>query len=373
MANVTTFLLPQEQQIIISPDGYASGHAVRLFDTGAQPSEFQTISASTDLVLGPYNEPRKYRITLISGSYTSTESFQGASELDLGGFTSTITTPSAGDVPVYDDVSGRFLNAALTTLVEGTPIVSLTTPSARQTLLYNTGGSIFVNGFTDAADVSYDHTISGLTSTDVKTAIDEVEANGVTLANSLSAVATSGASPDVTYDNGVSGLSSTDVKAAIDEVYANFANYTLTSGLGTMATETASDYSLISSLGTGAFATIANYALQADLMSQANNVQASNLAASGAGPYTIQKTDGISHKITVSHNCTLAFAFTTGKVESMTVALVNAGAFTVTWPVGMLWAGGAHPTFTSSGTDLITVFHDGANILYGIVLGQAFA
>lgn len=66
------------------------------------------------------------------------------------------------------------------------------------------GGS----SISDASDVTYDNTVSGLTATNVQNAIDEVYAD----------IPTSFAGSDVTYDNSGSGLTATNVQEAIDEV-----------------------------------------------------------------------------------------------------------------------------------------------------------
>ena len=57
----------------------------------------------------------------------------------------------------------------------------------------------------------------------------------------------------------------------------------------------------------------------------------------------------------------------------MTLQLIDAGAYTVTWPGGILWAGGTEPTFTSSGTDIVTVWQNGDDVVYGAVVGQDFS
>lgn len=178
MANINTFHLPKETRVIISPDAFASGHVVRL-NSGSQPTEFKTITASTDVVLGPFNDERDYRVTLIGGSFTSKQEFTG-----------TITS-------------------------EGT----------------------------QSAD---------------KTA---------------------------------------------------------------------------------------------------------------AGTLNVSSSDGSFHKITVSDDISITFSFTPGKVQSMILELVNAGAHTVTFPESMKFSSGALPSFTEAGSDLITVLQDGKNNVYGLLVG----
>lgn len=44
---------------------------------------------------------------------------------------------------------------------------------------------------------------------------------------------------------------------------------------------------------------------------------------------------------------------TTGKVSSFTLELTNGGSQTLTWMSGTKWPGGAAPTFTAAGVDLV--------------------
>ena len=200
MANISTFFLPAETQITLTFDAYSSGHYVNIGNPGDQPTGFTSISASDVKVLGPYNEPRNYRVTLLSGSYTSTQSFDG--------------------VPSDDDSS---------------------------------------------------------------------------------------------------------------------------------------------------------YATVTALNHQANVTQAGAITASGAGPYTVTQDDGACVTITVSHDCEIDFSFTSGEVGAVMIVLVNGGANTITWGNSLKWAGGSAPTFTSSGTDLVSIFHDGNNNFYGSLVGAAYA
>jgi hypothetical protein len=75
MTNVTTFFLPADVQVTLTFDISASGHYVNIGNPGDQPTGFTAISASDVVVIGPFNNPRNYRVTLVSGSYTSSESY----------------------------------------------------------------------------------------------------------------------------------------------------------------------------------------------------------------------------------------------------------------------------------------------------------
>ena len=78
MANIDTFFLPAQTQITLTFDAYASGHYVNIGDPGDQPSEFTAVSAGDTKVIGPFNSPKNYRVTLLGGSYTREQSFVGA-------------------------------------------------------------------------------------------------------------------------------------------------------------------------------------------------------------------------------------------------------------------------------------------------------
>lgn len=78
-------------------------------------------------------------------------------------------------------------------------------------------------------------------------------------------------------------------------------------------------------------------------------------------------------KLTFTSDCTLAFTFTSGLVQSMCVELINAGAYTVTLPAGLEWAGGTAPTFTSSGRDIIVVWNNGDDLISAALIGQDFS
>ena len=54
-----------------------------------------------------------------------------------------------------------------------------------------------------------------------------------------------------------------------------------------------------------------------------------------------------------------------------TFTMVNAGAYAITWPASIDWAGGSNPILTSSGTDVLTFFtFNGGTSYYGFVVGK---
>ena len=59
-----------------------------------------------------------------------------------------------------------------------------------------------------------------------------------------------------------------------------------------------------------------------------------------------------------------------GKCGSFTIILTNGGSQTVNWPGAVDWAGGAAPTLTTSGVDVLTFTTvDGGTIWYGFLAG----
>lgn len=79
---------------------------------------------------------------------------------------------------------------------------------------------------------------------------------------------------------------------------------------------------------------------------------------------------------TVTGAVTLSFTNppATGRLGSITLVLTNGGAFTVTWPTSVDWAGAVAPTLTASGVDILTFFTiDGGTTWFGFTAGLAMA
>lgn len=72
-----------------------------------------------------------------------------------------------------------------------------------------------------------------------------------------------------------------------------------------------------------------------------------------------------------------AFTFTgipSAGFVMITIKLTNGGSAAVTWPSYVKWPGGAAPTLTAAGVDIINLFtDDGGATVYGIVAGKAMA
>ena len=54
-----------------------------------------------------------------------------------------------------------------------------------------------------------------------------------------------------------------------------------------------------------------------------------------------------------------------------TLVVVNAGAYTITWPAGVKWVGGTAPILTGSGTDVLVFYtYDGGTTYLAFVTGK---
>lgn len=85
------------------------------------------------------------------------------------------------------------------------------------------------------------------------------------------------------------------------------------------------------------------------------------LGNTGATP-TINLESGNFFSATVDQICTFTFSnpVASGDFCGFLLALTNGGAFAVTWPASVNWSGGAAPTLTAAGLDLLVfVTYDG--------------
>lgn len=73
---------------------------------------------------------------------------------------------------------------------------------------------------------------------------------------------------------------------------------------------------------------------------------------------TFDWSAGMRHSATNSATCTITFTAPPGPCNLMLV-LTNGGAYALTWPAAVKWAGGAQPTWTASGVDVVAFFYDG--------------
>ncbi len=91
---------------------------------------------------------------------------------------------------------------------------------------------------------------------------------------------------------------------------------------------------------------------------------------------TFDLADGNVFSATVNANTTVTLAnpAASGQCSSASILLTNGGAFSITWPASVKWAGGAQPTWTAAGVDVLTLFTvDAGTTWYGLIAGAGFA
>jgi hypothetical protein len=94
-----------------------------------------------------------------------------------------------------------------------------------------------------------------------------------------------------------------------------------------------------------------------------------------ASPSNIDVSAGSVFTYTVSGATTFTLLAgsvpSAGTVASFIMDLTNGGSAVITWWSGVKWAGGAQPTLTTSGRDVLGFFtHDGGTIWTGLLLGR---
>ena len=78
--------------------------------------------------------------------------------------------------------------------------------------------------------------------------------------------------------------------------------------------------------------------------------------------------DGSYHTVTAGGDFIVTFDnwAISGKLSSITIKLINAGAHTITWPVAVDWPAGSEPSWTAAGTDFAIFYSDdNGTIIYG--------
>ena len=88
------------------------------------------------------------------------------------------------------------------------------------------------------------------------------------------------------------------------------------------------------------------------------------------GSTSIDLTSANNFEYTVNGTSTISFTNSPAapKAFGFTLVLNNGGAHTITWPAGVLWAGGVAPALTASGTDILVFYtYDGGVSYYGFL------
>jgi hypothetical protein len=91
----------------------------------------------------------------------------------------------------------------------------------------------------------------------------------------------------------------------------------------------------------------------------------------GGGTFSIDLSTANNFRRTVNANGTVTMTNPpSGKAFGFTIALTNGGGYTLTW-TSVKWPGGAQPTLTTSGTDIIVIYtYDGGSTYYGFLAGK---
>jgi len=87
---------------------------------------------------------------------------------------------------------------------------------------------------------------------------------------------------------------------------------------------------------------------------------------------TIDLDTGNFFSATLDQACTFTFSnpVASGNFCGFALALIDGDAYTITWPTSVDWAGGAAPTLTGSGLDLLVfVTYNGGATWIGLVSG----
>lgn len=93
--------------------------------------------------------------------------------------------------------------------------------------------------------------------------------------------------------------------------------------------------------------------------------------AMGANDVDVRSGNYFTKTISGATTLTVSNVPASGTAASFILDLTNGGSATITWWSGMKWAGGAAPTLTSAGRDVLGFFtHDGGTTWTGLVLGK---
>lgn len=95
----------------------------------------------------------------------------------------------------------------------------------------------------------------------------------------------------------------------------------------------------------------------------------SEIANTGTGAQTVDWNNGQKQKFTISGATTITFTPPQG-ASNLVLKLINPGS-DIAWGTTILWAGGVTPSWSTTGTDLLSLYYDGTNY-YGM-FGLSFS
>jgi hypothetical protein len=105
------------------------------------------------------------------------------------------------------------------------------------------------------------------------------------------------------------------------------------------------------------------------ITSKTYNETYSNLGSGGSFSIDLSTANNFIRTVTGTTTITITNP-PSSKAFGFTLALVNGGAYTITWP-SVKWASGVAPNLSSSGTDIIVIYtYDGGSTYYGFLTGK---
>jgi hypothetical protein len=97
----------------------------------------------------------------------------------------------------------------------------------------------------------------------------------------------------------------------------------------------------------------------------------SDLATGGSATLDLTTANNFRRQFNGTATITISNAPTSPIGFGFTFVVVNAGAYSITWPVSIKWVGGTAPILTSSGTDVLVFYtYNGGTTYYGFVTGK---
>lgn len=104
------------------------------------------------------------------------------------------------------------------------------------------------------------------------------------------------------------------------------------------------------------------------------NDELGGYTAMGASAIDLTTDRSFSKTISGTTTLTISNCPSSGQEVSFLLELTNGGSQTVNWPTGTDWPGGAAPTLTAAGVDLLAFrTRDGGTTWHAVLIGAAFA
>ena len=169
-------------------------------------------------------------------------------------------------------------------------------------------------------------------------------------------------------------LTNTDIDIIVQSYDANLTTWsskTAPSGdiVGTTDTQTLTNKTLGATTLSGTLSVADNIVDQAVLQDYAiQGVAVGNVGATRT--FDLETGNFFSATLDQASTFTFSNPVASGDFCGFVMELTNGGAFTITWPASVDWAGGTPPTLTAAGVDqLVFTTRDGGTTWFGLVAG----